>query len=115
MVRKTEENVIQRKKFEECSAYIVCGEKMAMECRQVSTKVNGGMRETLSGVLIGSSQFVGRPEGELQWQANVCQVRPNRMNRRMSGFFAYQVLWKWQRVAVCHASSLMCATHLIHL
>ncbi len=61
MVRKTEENVIQRKKLrntvrvfvcsekeenviqrkiEKHSSYIVCSEKMAMESRQVSTKVN---------------------------------------------------------------------------
>jgi hypothetical protein len=37
MVRKTEENVIQ-KINEKCSACIVCSEKMAMECRQASTR-----------------------------------------------------------------------------
>jgi hypothetical protein len=37
MLKKTEENVIQRKKIEKHSACIVCSEKMAMECRQVST------------------------------------------------------------------------------
>jgi tetraacyldisaccharide-1-P 4'-kinase len=67
MVRKTEENVIQRKKiekhsacivctekdrrkcdskkkFEKHSACIVCSEKMAMECRQVSTGEHEGER-----------------------------------------------------------------------
>jgi hypothetical protein len=29
-------------------------------------------------VLNGAPQFVGRPEGELQWQADVGRVRPNR-------------------------------------
>jgi hypothetical protein len=62
--------------------------------RAQSTKVNGGTREELSRVLIGMSEFVGRPEGELQWQADLCQVRPSRIYSRMSGSFAYQVLWK---------------------
>ncbi len=34
-------------------------------------------------VLNGAPQFVGRPEGELQWQADVCRVR----QMRKSGFF----------------------------
>jgi hypothetical protein len=37
----------------------------------------------------GTPQFVGRPEGELQWQADVGRVRP----RRTSGFSACEVLW----------------------
>ncbi len=41
-VRKTKENVIQRKKFEKHNACIVCSEKMAMECRQVSTLEHEG-------------------------------------------------------------------------
>jgi hypothetical protein len=62
-----------KKKFEKHSACIVCTEKMAMECRRVSTKVNGETRERLvrdSGrVLNGAPQFGGRPERQLQWQA----------------------------------------------
>ena len=60
-------------------------------------------------VLNGAPQFVGRPEGELQWQADVGRVRPS----RTSGFSACQVLWKicFSR-AVCRAASLMYATHL---
>jgi hypothetical protein len=41
-VRKTKENVIQRKFFEKHNACIVCSEKMAMECRQVSTLEHEG-------------------------------------------------------------------------
>jgi hypothetical protein len=40
-------------------------------------------------VLNGAPQFVGRPEGELHWQADVCGVRPS----RTPGFSACQVLW----------------------
>jgi hypothetical protein len=40
---------------------------MAMEDRQVSTKVNG-TRERSGRVLNGAPQFVGRPEWELQWR-----------------------------------------------
>jgi hypothetical protein len=42
--RKTEENVIQREKFEKHGARIVCSEKMAMGCRQVSTGEQEGER-----------------------------------------------------------------------
>jgi hypothetical protein len=64
-------------------------------------------------VLNGAPQFVGRPEGELQWQADVYRVRPS----RTSGFSACQVLWLMagrsaSRAAVCSASFFMCATHL---
>jgi len=63
------------------------------------------------GVLNEAPQFVGRPEGELQWQADVCRVRQS----RKSGFSAYQVLWNIagrsaSRSAVCRASFFMCAT-----
>jgi hypothetical protein len=59
----------------------------------------------------GATKSVDRPEGELQWQANVGRVRPS----RTSGFCACQVLWpiagrSASRAAVCRASSLMCAT-----
>jgi hypothetical protein len=47
MVRKTEENVIQKNKLRNTVLCFVCSEKMAMECRQVSTKVNGKTRERL--------------------------------------------------------------------
>jgi hypothetical protein len=57
-----------KKKIEKCSACIVCSEKLAMECRQLSTKVKSGTRERLSRLLNGEPQFVGRPEGEVQWQ-----------------------------------------------
>jgi len=53
-------------------------------------------------VLNEASQFVGRPEGELQWQADVCRVRQS----RNSGISACQVLWRadlllaWQSAAL---------------
>ncbi len=64
-------------------------------------------------VLNGAPQFVGRPEGELQWQADVGRGRPS----KTSGFSASQVSWpiagrSASRAALCRASSLMCATHL---
>jgi hypothetical protein len=67
-------------------------------------------------VLNEAPQFVGRPEGELQWQADVGRVRP----RRSSRFSACQVLWPIggrfaSRAAVGRTSSLMCATHLLLL
>jgi len=82
-----------KKKIEKHSARIVCSEKMAMECRRVSTNVNG--------------------ERELQWQADICRVWPS----RTSGFSAFQVLRPIagkaaSRAAVCGASSFMCATYL---
>ncbi len=64
-------------------------------------------------VLNGEPQLLGRPEGELQWQADVCRVRPS----RKSGFSACQVLWlivgrSASRAAVRRTSSFMCKTHL---
>jgi hypothetical protein len=58
----------------------------------------------LGRVLNGVSQFVGRPEGEPQWHADVCQVRKS----RKSGFSACQVLSKTagrsaSRATVCRA------------
>jgi hypothetical protein len=44
----------------------------------------------LGRVLNGAPQFMGRPEGELQWQADVRRV----WQSRKSGFSACQVLWK---------------------
>ncbi len=86
---------------------------MAMEDRQVSTGERA-LRWTVrdSGrVLNGAPQFVGRPEGEPQWQADVCRMRQSRKSR----FSACQVLWKIagrsaSREAVCRTSSFMCAT-----
>jgi hypothetical protein len=86
---------------------------MAMEDRQVSTGERP-LRCTVrdSGrVLNGAPQFVGRPEGEPQWQADVCRMRQS----RKSGFSGCQVLWKIagrsaSREAVCRTSSFMCAT-----
>jgi hypothetical protein len=71
-------------------------------------KVNGGTREGLGGVLIGVSQFVGRSEGELQWQADVCQVWSSRIYSRMSGTSAYKVLWN---ITGRSASCVAVATH----
>ncbi len=48
---------------------------IAMEDRQMSTKVNGETRERLGLVPNRAPRFVGRLEGELQWQADVCWVR----------------------------------------
>jgi hypothetical protein len=53
-------------------------------------------------LLTGAPQFVGRPEGEIQWQADVCRVRPS----RTSGFSDCQDLWliagrSASRAAVC--------------
>jgi hypothetical protein len=64
-------------------------------------------------VLNGEQQFVGRPEGELQWQADVGRVRPS----RSLGCSACQVLWpiagrSASRAAVGRTSSLICATQL---
>jgi len=55
-----------------------------------------------SRLLNGAPQFVDRPEGELQWQADACRVRPG----RTSGFSDCQVLWliagrSVSRAAVC--------------
>jgi hypothetical protein len=52
-------------------------------------------------VLNGTPQFVGRPEGELQWQADVFRV----LQSRKAGFSVCQVLWK-----IAGRSSFMCAT-----
>ncbi len=84
---------------------------MAMQDRQVSTKVNGETRESLRQSAKWSAGVRGQ-EGEPKeeaWQADVCRVRQS----RKSGFSACQVLWKSagrsaSRAAVCHASSLMC-------
>jgi hypothetical protein len=46
-------------------------------------------------------QFVGRPEGERQWQADVRRV----LESRKAGFSVCQVLWK-----IAGRSSFMCAT-----
>jgi hypothetical protein len=75
MVRKTEENVIQTKKLRNTvPMFSAVGKWLWNAGRWVwSTKVNGGTRERLSRLLNGASQFVGRPEGQLQWQAN-CQA-----------------------------------------
>jgi hypothetical protein len=59
-------------------------------------------------VVKGAPQFLGRPEGKLQWQADVCLVPQS----RKWGFCACRVLWKIaggsaSSAAVCRASSFM--------
>jgi hypothetical protein len=57
----------------------------------------------LGRVLNGAPQFLGRPEGELQWQADVRRV----WQSRKSGSSACQVLWKIAgRSASCAAALL---------
>ncbi len=85
----------------------------AMGYRQVSTGERA-LRWTvrdLGRVLNGAPQFVGRPEGEPQWQADVCRMRQS----GKSGFSACQVLWRIagrsaSPKALCRTSSFMCAT-----
>ncbi len=72
--------------FEKHSACIVCTEKMAMECRRVSTKVNSETRERLGQ----SAQRSTTVRGQAGKGAPVAsRVRPS----RTSGFFACQLLW----------------------
>ncbi|CAK9229004.1 unnamed protein product [Sphagnum troendelagicum] len=61
---------------EELEPIIIRDRKLGCRWARVSTKVNGETRERLGQN--GAPQFVGRPEGELQWQADVCGVRPSR-------------------------------------
>ncbi len=75
-----------KKKFEKHSACIVCTEKMAMECRRFSTKVNGETRETL-GQSAKRSTAVRGQAGKGATVAS--RVRPSRTSR----FSACQVLW----------------------
>jgi hypothetical protein len=67
--------------FDKHSACIVCTEKMAMECRRLSTKVNGETRERLGE----SAQRSTTVRGQAGKGATVAsRVRPS----RTSGFSA---------------------------
>jgi hypothetical protein len=107
-----EENVIQRKNLRN-TAYIVCSEKMAMECRQVSTKVNRETRERLGRSAKRSAAVRGQA-GRGGTVARRCLPGAAEQN---VGLLACQVLWltagrSASSRAVCRASSFMCATHL---
>ncbi len=79
-----------------------------MECRQVSTLEHEGELMKLvrdSGrVLNGAPQFVGRPEGERQWQADVGIFCP----ARFCGGSRADLLLERQSTALLPS----CATHL---
>jgi hypothetical protein len=113
MVRKTEENVIQRKIWETQRLYCVQWERQkkmwfkekiwetqclycvqwengyGMQAGEQAGARSWTMKLVDSGrVLNGAPQFVGRQELEIQWQADVGRVRPS----RSSGCSACQVL-----------------------
>ncbi len=76
---------------------------MAMEDRQVSTKVNGETRARRgqSAKTERHNSWAAR-KGEPQWQADVCQV----WQSRNSGFSACQLLWKITGASASRASLL---------
>jgi len=100
-----------KKIIEKRSAYIVCSEKMAMEYRQVSTKVNGETLERL-GQSAKRSAAVGGQAGR---GASVAGRRLPGATEQTSGFSACQVLWLIVGRSAspdCRAYSFMCATYL---
>jgi hypothetical protein len=138
IVRKTEESVNQRKKLRNTVREFVCSEKednviqrnflrntVPILCAVKKWLWNAGRwarRWTVKlvrdsgGVLNGAPQFAGRPEGEVQWHADVYRVRQSRTSdfqpARCCGWSRGDLLLARQSAAllpscarpICHAT-----------
>jgi hypothetical protein len=101
-----------KEKIEKHSAYIVCSEKMALECRHVSTKVNGETRERLGQ----SDKRNAAVRGQAGRGATVAGRRVPSAAEQNVGIFCLPGFvadrgGSTSRTAICRASSFMCATH----